>query len=77
VLRRPCLLAARGVSQLERVVTGAEMAVSYPAAAMEVTSVELGQTAASKWTDDDGRPKRTGKDACSLQTGPATTAVRY
>jgi len=32
----------------------------YPAAAMEVTSVELGHTAASKCYDDDGRLKRTG-----------------
>ncbi|GJN14455.1 hypothetical protein PR202_gb01287 [Eleusine coracana subsp. coracana] len=30
------------------------------AAAMEVSSVEFGHTAASKCVDDDGRPKRTG-----------------
>jgi hypothetical protein len=37
----------------------------YPAAAaaaMEVTSMELGHTAGSKCYDDDGRLKRTGKD---------------
>lgn len=33
----------------------------YPAAAMEVSAAELGQTAGSKCYDDDGRPKRTGK----------------
>jgi len=37
----------------------------YPAAAMEVTSVELGHTAASKCYDDDGRLKRTGKGLAS------------
>jgi hypothetical protein len=31
-------------------------------AAMEVTTMELGHTGASKCFDDDGRPKRTGKD---------------
>jgi hypothetical protein len=44
----------------------------YPAAAMEVTSVELGHTAASKCYDDDGRLKRTGKYlAIALQSGLA------
>ncbi|KAG8054472.1 hypothetical protein GUJ93_ZPchr0001g31864 [Zizania palustris] len=31
-----------------------------PAAAMEVSGVELGHTAGSKLFDDDGRPKRNG-----------------
>ena len=44
----------------------------YPAAAaMEVSSVELGHTAASKCFDDDGRPKRTGKDDRSLSRAEA------
>jgi hypothetical protein len=29
---------------------------------VEVTTMELGHTGASKCFDDDGRPKRTGKD---------------
>ena len=42
--------------------TGVPAKHYYPAATMEVTSVELGHTAASKCYDDDGRLKRTGKE---------------
>ena len=53
----------------------------YPAAAMEVTSAELGHTAASKCYDDDGRLKRTGEElgsSLALRSGLArfTSAPR-